>query len=809
MKDLSKLVFLFFLIISCSSEEKGEIKLSRLIHADTELIITTPDFSELQQTLNANAFLNISSSALKKKIQKQLNFLDKLALKREILFTFSNLENQTLTYTISTRKDSSFFQLDSLQDKKVENFNENGVYFKRFTLGNSKFLVTEIGDYYIISNSRDKLTQISKGENLLEYSEFKKVFEARDPAKTSVIFRKDLKLPELDNFLESFGQFNFKNLANWTVLDLDLEDNQFKINGITINSEQKNFQDVLRDQEATPSKNINIIPSSFISFSTVNYSDYQVFDSQRNSYISDSIPSINNLFNFSSEISKTEIPDGTAFSVGLDDLELGIESLTEIAAENLNFRGVSIFRVNDSEEIAQKFKPFFNAENLAYACVINHSAVFSKEISVLENMISANLNSSLLSHQTYFKDFINQLASESSMLILAKTTNFNKAVFNKENSGFEQNSLFAIQFITEDNFTHIHGIFSAESKNSEQIQAVAQSGSIKIEKTISGKFQFFRNHQTGQLDVVVQDKDNMLYLLSNKGSIFWKKQLESKISGSIHEIDLFKNANKQLAFTTSHELQVIDRQGKTVKPFPNKFNDTFTQPLSVFDYDNNRTYRFVLTQHSKVYMLDPNGKSIKGFDFENAKTEIITAPKHIRIGSKDYILVAEKSGKLNILSRQGNIRVPVTESINFSENEWFGHEGKFISTTADHRIIEIDQNGKVSTGTETLAENVRLVSNDENLVYLNENQLHINGATINLDFGLYTDPQIFEVGKNTYVGITDLQTSQVFIFDQDAQLLPGFPVYGTSEINISHANPDTKKELIVKGEDNEILIYEF
>ena len=808
MKYLLNLISLLFLLASCSSEETVKVENTRLIPNETELVMITPDFSDLKKDLLRNPIVLTNSSNLKSRIQNQLSFLNKLRFNSELLVTFSSLENETFSFTISTRKDSSFFQLDSLPNKKVESFKENGVNFKRYTLENDKFLVTEVGDYYIISNSRTKLSQISKGENLLEDEKFKKVLASRDPTKTSIILSKNLKLGLLDNFFSGFGQFSFEKLAGWTLLDLDLEGDHIKINGITLKSEEPNYQDLLSDQQPGISENSNLIPSSFTSFSTINYNNFEIFDSQRSTFTSDSIQTKNKLFNFSSEISKIELKNGAAYAIGLKDLELGKEALIEIAAENLNFRDVVIFRINNSEEIVQKFKPFYKAKNLSYACILDNSAVFSEELSVLEEMISASLSASLLSNQNYFQDFIEQLTAESSLFFLAKTNNFNKAVFNSQKT-LENNSLFAIQFISQDNFTHIHGIFSAGNKNTEQIQDVAQTNSFKIEKSIAGKIQFFRNHETNQMDIVAQDENNMLYLLSNKGTLIWKKQLESTILGAIHEVDLFKNSNKQLAFSTGNELQVLDRNGNYVKPFPTSFKDRFTQPLAVFDYDKNRIYRFVLTQNNKVYMLGPKGKSIQGFNFENATSEIVAAPKHIRLDSKDYILIAEKAGILNILSRQGTIRVPVTETIQFSENEWFGHKGKFVSTTADYRLIEIDQTGKVSIGNEILAENVRLAASDENLVYLNENELNINGKTLTLDFGLYTDPQIFEIEKNTYVGITDLQTSAVFVFDKNAQLLTGFPVYGTSEIDLSNADVDSKKELITKGEENELLVYEF
>jgi hypothetical protein len=67
---------------------------------------------------------------------------------------------------------------------------------------------------------------------------------------------------------------------------------------------------------------------------------------------------------------------------------------------------------------------------------------------------------------------------------------------------------------------------------------------------------------------VVQDSKNILYRFSNDGKLLWKKQLEAKISGSIHEVDVYRNRKLQLAFTTETAFHILDRNGNHVDGFP-------------------------------------------------------------------------------------------------------------------------------------------------------------------------------------------------------------------------------------------------
>ncbi|MDX1604092.1 MAG: ribonuclease HII, partial [Salinimicrobium sediminis] len=93
------------------------------------------------------------------------------------------------------------------------------------------------------------------------------------------------------------------------------------------------------------------------------------------------------------------------------------------------------------------------------------------------------------------------------------------------------------------------------------------------------------------------------------------------------------------------------------------------------------------------------------------------------------------------------------------------------------------------------------------LVSLSENELSIGKSSATLDFGLYTEPQIFYINNKIYVSVTDLQAHKVYLFDSNANLFPGFPVYGNSLVDLSNADDDTALELVVQGEENGVLIY--
>src|SRR5699024_11029908 len=74
----------------------------------------------------------------------------------------------------------------------------------------------------------------------------------------------------------------------------------------------------------------------------------------------------------------------------------------------------------------------------------------------------------------------------------------------------------------------------------------------------------FPNHRNNRYDVLVQDAGGTLYLLSDKGELFWKKKLPAAISSPVVVCDLYDNRKYQMAFYTGNKFHVIDRLGRYV-----------------------------------------------------------------------------------------------------------------------------------------------------------------------------------------------------------------------------------------------------
>src|SRR5690606_276787 len=474
------------------------------------------------------------------------------------------------------------------------------------------------------------------------------------------------------------------------------------------------------------------------------------------------------------------------------------------------YREVDIYNFSKPNLFTDVFHPLITSKDHTLYCVLDTYFVFANDLEFLKSIITNYQNQTVLGEQHYFNDIKEQLNDASSLMLVLNPSLLKNTL--EDNLGetiasdLKPYNTSALQFIYDGDFAHVNAIIK-ETKAKPSSNSISEELNIKLDNNLLNTPQFVTNHITGEKEIVVQDLKNNLYLISNKGNILWKKQLEGPVLGNIEQIDIYKNGRLQLAFATPHRVYVIDRNGKDVNPFPSKFNDLITQPLSVFDYDKNKNYRLLVTQGKNVLMYDVSAQIVKGFTFKSANNNIISQPQHIRIGRRDYLLFKTED-KLYILDRTGKTRVSPKTSVSYSTEPIYLYNNKFTTTTKSGDLLTIDGNGNTASVNLNLSENHHIDATSKTLATLKENKLTIKGKTVDLDFGSYTAPKIFYLYDKIYVSVTDLQSHKIYLFDSQAELLPNFPVYGNSSINLDNIDKDRTLEFVVKGEDDSIILYE-
>lgn len=808
---------LILLHFSCQQHNPKSRDLKDYLPENSAAILQIPHFKEFLQDLDKPELLNRNKTALRGALTEKLSFLKHLDSIDNVLISFSVMDNK-FDYLLISEKKPALRGLEKIKEKTAETI-KGSEEIRKYTLDGKVTFTHETERAFLASNSLEFLNNSLNKDYTIKDETLRRALAVTDRQKTSFLFNHNYG-EELFQQLLGIPAVWSNNFAEWSIVDLEFEENAIKINGISVSSNEiKSLQKLFNDTGLSPNEIAKVTPSSAGSFSSFSFQDFEVLKKNLRTHQSDSLKFPNtDILSKAKEIGMIHSKNGKSFVINSGDIELTREALADQDEIKEEFRGINIYNFNQPDRFSLILKPLLEVKDLQFYTILEHFVIFSKDLDQLENIIADFQNKNTLQEQEFYQQTIGKLSSESSILFVANIPEFLPSFSEKVSAKIQQklrefkpgkHRIAAIQFIQQDDFAHIHGLIKKSEAPLNGSRKINQVLSLKLENPVASSPFLFKNHLNDQMDIAVQDEQNILYLISNKGNIYWKKHLPGRILGELHQVDLFKNGKYQLAFNTQNSIQVIDRNGNRVKPFPLEFRDEITQPLSLFDYDHNRKYRFLITQDSEVFMYNGDGRSVRGFEFRKAGSEIIQPPKHIRLGNKDYILVPETSGKLNILSRRGNIRVAVKDEVEFTDNFWYGNNTFFISTDTSGNLIRIDQNGKLDKENLALAENHKLAATSGLRVILNENILNINDKEIELDFGLYTKPQIFTYNDRNHIAITDTQSQRVFIFDKNGKLLPGFPVYGTSAIDIGNADIDRRPEFVVKGEDNELLLYKF
>ena len=142
-------------------------------------------------------------------------------------------------------------------------------------------------------------------------------------------------------------------------------------------------------------------------------------------------------------------------------------------------------------------------------------------------------------------------------------------------------------------------------------------------------------------------------------------------------------------------------------------------------------------------MYNNRGKRLNGFTLKKVSANIIAQPKHIRLQSKDYILIPLENNTLKIVSRTGKDRVKVKGKITFSDNEIFSYLNTFSTTDQGGNLIQVDTKGNKVTSALQLTKGHRIDATTKTLVTLSENELNIKGIPVKLPYGEYTPPRYF------------------------------------------------------------------
>lgn len=812
MKQLIGLLIISsFLFISC--KQKTAITPDDLIAytpRNATAVIKINDYQSFRSELINNDFIKL----LKKSSPYQnsttlLKTLKYLNPKSPSILAFNEVGKDAFDYTFISKNHNDLFNIDSTISRDIKTISYEGANIKVLTIADKKLFSTSLGDHFVGSSSRLIIENlIRNSENLEADPKLKKLYQVAQtnvPANLFINHKKGKSF--FNNVLSEDLANNLTEFNDWTSFDSNIAQDYIKLNGIAIASDSiSNTLNTFKNSTPATSYAAEIVPLSasyYLAYPALKGNESKIPQTK------------DSLFHNTTEMIEIGFQDEKAFAFTVSDNIDFEDRLQKFVITEEKYRDYSIWKLNENSLIKTHFSKITEGIPTNYVAKIDDFYVFTEDMSLIEDLISNYQNSATLSQLPSYKNLRNELADESSILVIGNLEKLkeNDAILSEEfketiaKESFKDYKFIAFQYIAEGDFAHFHALLKKANTSTVNSNIITQVYNTTLDAEIATKPQFVLNHYTKKKEIVVQDVENNLYLIATDGKVLWKKKLNGKILGEISQVDLYRNGRLQLAFNTTDKMVILDRNGNEVSPFPIDFKNTITQPLAVFDYSNNKDYRFVIVMGKKIEMYNRYGKVVTGFILDETENTIINSPKHIRIGNKDYIILQESDGKLDILHRTGDLRIRTRGSIDFSGNEVYLYDKKFTTTNTSGDLIQVDQKGGLNKIELGLKENHLIDATSNTLATISDNILTIKDNKATLDFGIYTKPNIFYINDKIYVTVTDKQTHKVYLFDSNATLVKNFPVYGDSAIDLADIDNDKRLEMVTVGDKNSIICY--
>ena len=780
---MKKEIILLLSLLFLGCQNKININsLIDLVPADPLLIINYKSNSNVENfNQNFNTLINIKIDSVSKKYRNGeiLVSYHKIGKKNIVPVYFTSIDNTKHEETIDTIfYDGSLIKRVGGKNKYKYSTQKNNIHIE----STSKLLV---------ENSIRKSNQVFKIPN----KELRKLYDISN-SEISLLISENIK-DYLDN-KKLFSFFNISKLSNWIQYDIDLNQNGLTLNGLAFlnDSVPKNIS-YLSGIKPSKSNFIQIIPNSFSDFQRTGFNYYKYLENFENN---ESITKINEYKNDSLLIEINEFGIlknklDTILLVNFDDKIFLNKEIIKVSESDYDYRNYKIYKLKKSLINYKNLK--FIDVNLKqnYASIIDNNLVISNTNNNLERIIINISNSSTINKEIKFNQSIENIPEKSNFLKVYDLKNSERKTLESVNASNKKFPYLLNHIRLDENIIYnTYSIIKSIEKN--KTSGINLNFSFKTDYPIHLNPKFVINYVTKKKEIIAQDTNNILYLISLEGKLIWKKNIDSKIIGEIHQIDLYKNGRLQYAFNTENDFQIIDKNGKQVKEIKNKNY----LGLTIFDYDKVKNYRFILFD-TDIKLLNSKMNSVRGFNKKNIKGTQINNPKHFRIGKKDYLLF-NSNNKLKITDRRGNIRIK--NNLAKIENEIYLNQNSFITIDSKNNIIRINTKGEI-TRKPLPSDGKYLFSADKNnFTHLNENILTINGKVTELQFANYTKPEIF----NDNIAITDTDQKKIYLFDSYSNLIPNFPVFGSSTIDF-FKEKSSKKYITCLGENNEILVYSF
>ncbi|MCX6292389.1 MAG: DUF3352 domain-containing protein [Bacteroidetes bacterium] len=721
----------------------------------------------------------------------------------------------------------------------------------------------------------DAIRQIKNGTPVTKSKAFSKAADYSGSGDNLSVYINYISLRE---FLSAYSYggngdvFNaISSFARWTKLNAEIQNNGLLFRGRTASTDTTDFISSLAAQEPQRLDMAEILPARTALFVYTGFSDQANFFRHLHSHSAyfdpadkrmKMISSIEKKFNVQADQSLTSWignemalvitePGSSSFEnnsycvIGSPDVEKATASLAELQriinknndpAKPDEYRKHPLGFINLAGLVPLFYSNLFSNISRFYYTTAGHYIVIANQSSSLKSFVDDFEDNKTLSEDASFKNAMRNAERTSSYFVylnLERSKNIFRhyasdelgELLNRNQTFLNRFSVFTYQISNHrENFETTVQLLQSK----EKISNASLLWSAQLDTTADMIPFTFKNAETKNNSVVIQDDKFNLYMIDEAGNITWKKTLPEKILGSIHLVDAYRNGQQQILFNTAGQLYLFDLTGNDYGNYPIHLPAQATNGCVVLDIDQSKNYKIFLACSNKgIYAYDISGKPMSGWMFSQPVPEVMDPLQYFRVKEKDYLLVYNHKGNVYLLDKKGNTR-------NAFKQMYVGAYSAFSmmpgdSTTDDHlvatdttgKVIDIFLNGTVklkSFGLKSPEHAFKTADIDgdgkNDLIFLDHHQLNVLGEDSSVIYyhifmeNIFPEVNCFTLNSSLQqTGFGSKEENKFYLLNRDGKISNGFPVKGYRGIAVDEWGTEGKRTLVTTGSDGNVYLY--
>jgi hypothetical protein len=567
----------------------------------------------------------------------------------------------------------------------------------------------------IISNTKEimqeSIHQVQHKNSLLSDNSFNKIYATTGKNVQGTIFINIEKFPNIVNYIiQPIYRNEIKNALSgkgWAAFDINIDRTFINFHGFSTNAMQKSlWGEILKIEQPAESPILEFIPKSTLFYGLSAYSDpynYQLalknYAKENPSFIEKSkILNENYSFKVKEKLfdlmgnvvakAKVDLKNGhianfcivkTKDAMNAVDfisiLQKKIFKTKAVRDKMPSIQEINIVHLPDGNIPNDIFGNAFEKNEYNYVCNYKYYLLFSKSEENINLYLSQIKNDQNILNDSTYKSVSTELIATKANISLYYNINKSweelKPYFVSNVSNYLDKNILnskvdcqvGVQVSGNGEYLYNNIFLHNQLQNSSIVE---KKWTLQLDTSLAIAPIPVTNLVNNLKYILVQDKSNSVYLLTEHGKLIWKKHFDRAISGNVYAIDYSKNNKLQFLFNTENNIYNIDLSGKSIKGFPLKLKQKASNSIAVADFDKNKNYRiYIAFENGTLNCLSKEGRKVEGWKVKKDKMKIFDPVQTFTWHKKDYLFFTDNH-KINVINRRGQEAITIKNDISVS-----------------------------------------------------------------------------------------------------------------------------------------------